>query len=71
VSDKDVMMIATDAGHRLVYCALDDLDANLQPLPFFAKPIPIKDPSGYKLIGESKPFPIPNTEGICEATVVS
>lgn len=71
VEDNDVVMIATDAGHRLVYCAVDDLDANLQPMPFFVKPIKLEDPSGYKLVAESKPFPLPNVEGICKATVVS
>jgi nucleoid DNA-binding protein len=71
LGDKVVRMIATDAGHKLPYCALDDLDANLQPLPFFVKPIQQKDPSGWKLIAESKPFPIPNCSGICDATVVS
>jgi len=70
VADKNVKMVATDAGHIMPYCALDDLDANLQPLPFFAKPIKLDDPSGYKLVGESKPFPIPNVDGICDATVV-
>jgi len=71
LGDKVVRMIATDAGHKLPYCALDDLDANLQPLPFFVKPIQQRDPSGWKLIAESKPFPIPNVNGICDATVVS
>jgi hypothetical protein len=71
VGAKDVVMIATDAGHTLPYCALDDLDANLQPLPFFVKPLPLKDPSGYKLVGESKPLPIPNVDGVCKATVLS
>jgi hypothetical protein len=71
VEDKDVMMIAKDAGHKLVYCAVDDLDANLQALPFFVKPIKLDDPSGYKLVAESKPFPIPNVDGICKATVLS
>lgn len=71
LGDKVVRMIATDAGHKLPYCALDDLDANLQPLPFFVKPIQQKDPSGWKLIAESKPFPIPNCSGICDATVLS
>lgn len=70
VADKFVKMVATDANHRMPYCALDDLDANLQPLPFFVKPIEIKDPSGYKLVGESKPFPLPNVEGICDAQVI-
>ena len=70
VGDNDLMIIATDAGHIMPYCALDDLDANLQPLPFFTKPIKLDDPSGYKLVGESKPFPIPNVDGICKSTVV-
>lgn len=68
---KTLRMIATDAGHTLPYCALDDLDANLQPLPFFVKPVELKDPSGYKLVAESKPLPIPNMDGVCEATVVA
>ena len=71
VGDKLVKMIAKDAGHRLVYCAVDDLDANLQAMPFFVKPIDLKDPSGYKLVAESKPFPLPNVDGICDATVVA
>jgi hypothetical protein len=68
---KTVRMISTDAEHTMPYCALDDLDANLQPLPFFTKPIVLKDPSGYKIVGESKPFPIPNMDGVCEATVAA
>jgi hypothetical protein len=68
---KTLRMVATDAGHTLPYCALDDLDANLQPLPFFVKPIELKDPSGYKLVAESKPLPIPNMDGVCDAVVVA
>lgn len=68
---KKLRMVATDAGHTLPYCALDDMDANLQPLPFFVKPIELKDPSGYKLVAESKPLPIPNMDGVCEAPVVA
>jgi hypothetical protein len=71
VPDNDVWMIDLNAGHKLVYCAVDDLDANLQALPLFVKPVKLVDPSGYKLIAESKPFPLPNVEGICEATVYS
>lgn len=71
VPDDTVKMIALDANMMMPYCALDDLDANLQPMPFFAKPIASKDPSGYKLVAESKPLPIPNPEGICDAVVVS
>lgn len=71
VADKDLMMIATDAGHFMPYCALDDLDGNLQPMPMLIKPIKLDDPSGFKLIGEAKPFPVPNVKGICKATAVS
>ncbi|NDY56330.1 hypothetical protein G3N56_06180 [Desulfovibrio sulfodismutans] len=71
VADDDVVMVALDAGHKLPYCALDDLDANLQPLPFFVKPIKKSDPSSYRLVGMSKPFPVPNVKGICRATVLS
>lgn len=71
VPDKAVKMIATDAGHKLPYCALDDLDARLQPMPFFVKPVLKDDPSGYKLIAESKPFPVPNVRGICDAVVLA
>lgn len=67
---KTIRMIATDAGHFMPYCALDDLDANLQPLPFFVKPIESKNPSGYQLVAESKPFPVPNVNGICDAVVL-
>ncbi len=68
---KTLRMVATDAGHALPYCALDDMEANLQPLPFFVKPIELKDPSGYKLVAESKPLPIPNMDGVCDAVVVA
>lgn len=43
VADKDVKMIALDAGMKMPYCAVDDLDANLLPMPFFVKPIQISD----------------------------
>lgn len=69
VGTKELKMIATDAGHFAPYCALDDLDGNLQPMPMLVKPVKTDDPSGYKLIGEAKPFPIPNVKGICAATV--
>lgn len=70
VPDATVRMIALDAGHKLPYCAVDDLDANLQALPLFVKPVKTDDPSGYKLIAESKPFPVVNTRGVCDAVVL-
>jgi hypothetical protein len=71
VPDNSIKMIDLDARMMMPYCALDDLDANLQPLPFFIKPVQISDPSGYKLIAESKPFPIPNCNAICDAVVTA
>ena len=41
----------------LFYLALDDFDAGLKALPFFAKQVKSDDPSGYKIIGMSKPLP--------------
>lgn len=54
----------------LFYGAVDDLDANLQPLPMFIKPIYEKDPSGYKLVSESKPLPVAAPGATCKAVVI-
>lgn len=71
IRSDEVIMIAKDAGHRLVYCAVDDLEANLRAMPFFIKPVKSDDPSGIKLISEGKPFPVVNVKGICHATVIN
>ncbi len=70
VAPEKIMAFASDAVHTLFYCALDDLDAKLQPLPYFSKPITTSDPSGVKIVGRSKPFPVPVVKAICWATVV-
>lgn len=64
VDPKQVCAVDVAAGHALHYCALDDLEANLQPLPFYAKPVYSEDPSGVKIIGNSKPMPAPVTNAI-------
>jgi hypothetical protein len=69
VGATKMVMIAVDAGHSLYYCALDDLDANLQALPFFLKPIVKQNPSGIDVLGMSKPLPVVNPNGICWATL--
>lgn len=71
VPANKIMAYASDAVHTLFYCALDDLDARLQPMPYFSKPIDVKDPSGTKIVGRSKPFPVPVVKAICWATVTS
>ena len=62
--------IATDAPHWLPYCAIDDIDAQLAPLPFFSKAVKIENPSAWELYGKSKPFPVPIVDAICWAVVI-
>lgn len=71
VPTNKIMGWATDAPHTLYYCALDDLDGQLQALPYFSKPIKLDDPSGVKIVGRSKPFPVPVVKAICWATVIA
>jgi len=71
VDDKSIVMIATDAPFRFYYLAIDDLDAGLQAMPLFVKPIKEDDPSGYKLKGMSKPLPMPVPKAICWASVLA
>lgn len=54
---------------ELTYCAVDDVDGNLEAVPFFSKTIKVEDPSGYKVISESKPMPLVSAKGFCWATV--
>lgn len=65
IADHHVQAIALDAPWKLFYCALDDLDANLLPMPFYSKPIKIDNPSGYNIIGMSKPVPVPAVNATC------
>jgi len=69
VAPNKLLAFASDAVHTVFYCALDDLDAKLQPLPYFSKPIDTKDPSGVKIVGRSKPFPVPVVKAMCWSTV--
>lgn len=71
VADKDVLAVAQDAPFKLFYCALDDLDANLLPMPFYSKPIKMDNPSGYNIIGMSKPIPVPAVNAICRGVAVA
>jgi hypothetical protein len=55
----------------LFYACVDDLDANLKALPMFIKAIEHKNPSGYQLVGESKPLPVVAPQATCKAIVVN
>jgi hypothetical protein len=59
------------AGSSLIYAAVDDIDANFEAAPFWAKAVKSEDPSGYKVIGQSKPIPVPNVKGIATSVVIS
>jgi hypothetical protein len=54
-----IQTIDLDAPHTLFYAAINDLEANLAPMPFFAKYKLTDDPSGVKIIAYSKPVPAP------------
>jgi hypothetical protein len=62
--------VAQDAPFTLYYCAIDDLDANLLPMPLYVMASKKTDPSGYKIIGKSKPLPVPVPKAICSAQCV-
>ena len=68
---KTVLAVDRSSGFKLMYAALDNMDAGLVPMPFFAQPVTTQDPSGVKIVGESKPLPVPNVKGIVKAVVLT
>lgn len=71
IPEKTILCIVRDSGFTQYYCALDDLASNFVAMPFFAKAVESDDPSGVKIIGESKPMPVPNVLGIVKASVLT
>ena len=71
VPDKTVVSIARDDAFGLFYCALDSLDANFASLPFYVNSVKLDDPEGVKLIGQSRPMPVPNVDAIRETKVLA
>lgn len=70
IPDNTLKAIAMDAGHIMPYAALDDLDSNLEAMPLFIKPVRDND-GNQSLKGESKPLPVVNPNGICDAEVTA
>lgn len=68
VDPEKIVAFASDIP-EITYCAVDDVDGNLEALPFFSKTVKTDDPSGYKVIGESKPMPLVAAKAFCWATV--
>lgn len=56
---------------QIEYCAIDDIDGNLEAVPFFSKPIQSPDPSGVKIVSESKPLPLIAPKAVCWSTVLN
>jgi hypothetical protein len=65
VGDKKILAFARNAPFTLYYTALDDMYANLLPMPFYARPVEQDDPQGIKVIGKSKPLPVPVPKALC------
>jgi len=68
---KYIQSIDVGAAHTLFYCAIDDLEAGLAPMPFFAKAKITDDPSGVKIIGNSKPLPAPVLKAMVKRKVIA
>ncbi|AMK10857.1 major capsid protein [Pseudodesulfovibrio indicus] len=66
----EIVGYAKDAPAKVIYCALDDVDAKLQPYPFFPKPVVLPEGNGYRVIGQSKPLPARSPKSICWAKVI-
>ena len=64
------MSIARDDSFGLFYCALDSLDANFASLPFYVNAVKLDDPEGVKLVGQSRPMPVPNVDAIRKTKVL-
>lgn len=55
----------------LFYASLDDMDANLAPLPFYAKPLKSDNPSGVTILSESKPLCAPAVKKMVRRKVLN
>jgi hypothetical protein len=70
LADKEIRM-NTMGATGLYYGALDDLDANLQPLPLFVKPVEDKRGGSLELIAHSKPLPAIAPRSVMKAVVLT
>lgn len=69
IADTEIQAFSENISFNFKYLAIDDLDAGLQPTPLFIKTVKQEAPSGYNLIGNSKPLPIPVVKSMVKATV--
>jgi hypothetical protein len=71
IDPKKIVAVGLDAPFWLPFCSLDNADAGFRALSFWSSVKRSPTGKGYIIQGESKPFPVPIVEAICEATVVS
>lgn len=71
ITAKTLVAFDRGAGSTMIYAAVDDIDANFVASPFWSKAVKSDDPSGYKVIGQSKPLPVPNVKGIARSVVIA
>jgi len=70
IADDEIRAVTVGTSGQF-FGPVDDLAANLQPLPFFVKPVEIDDPSGIRLVAESKPLPAVAPRSVCKAKVTN
>lgn len=71
ISEHKILAFAKDAPGTVYYCALDDLDAKFQALPFYPKVVELPEGNGYKIVGQSKPMPVRSPKTLCWAEAVA
>ncbi len=71
IPEHKILAYATDAPGKVMYCALDNIDSGLKPLPFQPVPYELDEGTGYKIVGHSKPLPVRNPKTLCWAKVTA
>lgn len=71
IPEHKILAYATDAPGKVMYCALDNIDSGLKPLPFQPVPYELDEGTGYKIVGHSKPLPVRNPKTLCWAEVTA
>ncbi|MGE4297533.1 MAG: major capsid protein [Desulfovibrionaceae bacterium] len=70
VPDKEIRMVSKGYS-GFFYGPVDDLEANLRPMPMFVKPIELRDPSEIRIVAESKPLPAVAAQATRKAVVLA
>lgn len=71
IPDHKILGYAKDTPGKVFYCALDDVDGNLQAMPFLPRVDKLPEGVGVKVIGQTKPMPVRSPKTICWADAVT